>query len=159
MYHVEISGDVLTWVICRLSSSEICIGVQTSVMDVVEHYQIATLGGKHLSPEAYRNVACWWPRSKSLHRTLPKEFASLNDAPPWRFSPYAMTDPCRGTKTHPVCHICDNSEEPSKLQNSLWDQAFPDRVGIKDLLLSLLWLLLLLWQGFSPWPQTFYMCG
>ena len=28
---------------------------------------------------------------------------------------------------------------------------------VKDLALSLLWLGLLLWHGFDPWPRSFYM--
>ena len=28
---------------------------------------------------------------------------------------------------------------------------------VKDAVLSLLWLGLLLWHGFSPWPGNFYM--
>ena len=63
MYHVEISSNVLKWVIYRLSSSEVYtgahIGVQTSITDVVEHYQITPSGEKHLSSPAYWNVACW----------------------------------------------------------------------------------------------------
>lgn len=63
MYHVEISSNVLKWVIYRLSSGEVYIGayigVQTSITGVAEHYQITPSGEKHLTSPAYRNVTCW----------------------------------------------------------------------------------------------------
>ena len=31
----------------------------------------------------------------------------------------------------------------------------PGGLAIKDLVLSLLWLMLLLWLRFSPWPENF----
>ena len=30
---------------------------------------------------------------------------------------------------------------------------------VKDLVLSFLWLWLLLWLGFDPWPGNFFFCG
>jgi len=36
-------------------------------------------------------------------------------------------------------------------------QDFHDGSWFKDLALSLLWLWLLLWCGFDPWPGTFHM--
>ena len=34
---------------------------------------------------------------------------------------------------------------------------FPGCLAIKDLALSLLWLRLLPWRGFNPWPRNFCM--
>ena len=34
---------------------------------------------------------------------------------------------------------------------------FPGGLGVKDLVFSLLWLRLLLWCGFDPWPGIFLM--
>lgn len=61
MYHVEISSDVLKWIIYGLDNNEAyfggLIGIQTSVMDVVEHSQITPSGGRHSPPPAFGNVA------------------------------------------------------------------------------------------------------
>ena len=126
MYHVEISSNVLKWVIYKLSSSEVYIGahigVQTSIMDVVEHYQITPSGEKHFSSPAYWNVTCWQATAKSLSWTLPRGSAFLKDALLQGVNPHLMSDPCRSIKIHPVCLSCDKSKGPSHLQNSLWGQ-------------------------------------
>lgn len=96
MYHVEISSNILKWVICRLSSREVYIGahtgVQTSITDVVEHYQVTPSGEKHFSSPAYRNATCWSATAKSLPRTLPGGSAFLKDSLPQGVSPHLMSD-------------------------------------------------------------------
>lgn len=96
MYHVEISSNVLKWVICRLGSREAYIGAHSGGpdlhRDVVEQYQVTPPGGKHLSFPAYRNVTCWSATAKSLSRTLPGGSAFLKDALPQGVSPHLMSD-------------------------------------------------------------------
>ena len=42
-----------------------------------------------------------------------------------------------------------------KKKKSRWE--FPDGLSVKDSVLSLVWLRLLLWLEFDPWPGNFFM--